>query len=65
MKVGDNIRVIKGKNEGKTGGVIGRYQAQGLERLREEGFIGLWWVEFEDGKQDVIHEPLMEVIEPE
>ena len=65
MRVGDNIRVIKGKDEGKTGGVIGRYQAQGLERLREEDFIGLWWVEFEDGEQAVIREPLMEVIEPE
>ena len=65
MRVGDNIRVIKGKDEGKTGGVIGRYQAQGLERLREEDFTSLWWVEFEDGEQAVIHEPLMEVIAPE
>ena len=56
MKVGDNIRVIKGKNEGKTGGVIGRYQAQGLERLRDEDFSGLWWVVFEDGNQDVVQE---------
>ncbi len=65
MKAGCIIKVIKGKHEGKIGQVIGIYQAQGLERLREESFIGLWWVEFEDGKQDVIHEPLMEVIEPE
>ncbi len=65
MKVGDNIRVIKGKDEGKTGGVIGRYQAQGLERLREEDFTSLWYIEFEDGSQDIIQEPLMEVIEPE
>ena len=65
MKVGDIIKVIKGKHEGKTGQVIGMYQAQGLERLRDEDFSGLWWVEFEDGTQGVTQEALMEVIEPQ
>ncbi len=62
MKAGNNIRVTDGEYQGKTGGVIGRYQAQGLERLRDEDFSGLWYIEFEDGTQDVIHESLMEVI---
>ncbi len=62
MKAGDIIRVTNGEHQGKTGGVIGKYQAQGLERLREEDFSSLWHVEFEDGTQGVIHEYLMEVI---
>ncbi len=62
MKEGDIIRVIKGEHEGQTGGVIGRYQAQGLEKLRDEDFSGLWYIEFENATQDVLHESLMEVI---
>ncbi len=65
MKEGDNIKVIKGEHEGKIGGVIGRYQAQGLERLKDEDFSGLWYIEFEDDTQDIIHELLMEIVEPE
>ncbi len=62
MKAGDIIRVTSGEHQDKIGGVIGRYQAQGLEKLRDEDFSGLWYIEFEDGTQDVIHESLMEVI---
>ena len=65
MQARDKIRVIKGEHEGKIGEVIGKYQAQGLERLRDEDFSGLWYIEFEDGNQDIIQEALMEVIEPE
>ncbi len=65
MQVGDKIRVIKGEHEGKIGEVIGRYQAQGLERLRDADFSGLWYIEFEDGSQDIIQEALMGVIAPE
>ncbi len=62
MQVGNRIRAIKGEQEGKIGVVFGRYQAQGLERLKEEDFSGLWYIEFEDGTQDIIHESLLEVI---
>ena len=62
MKAGDIIRVTSGEHQDKIGGVIGGYQAQGLEKLRDEDFSGLWYVEFEDGTQGVIHESLMEVI---
>jgi hypothetical protein len=62
MKAGDIIRVTSGEHQGKTGGVTARYQAQGLERLKEEDFSSLWYVEFEDGTQGVIHEYQMEVI---
>ena len=64
MQAREKIRVIKGEHEGKIGEVIGKYQAQGLERLRDEDFSGLWYIEFEDGNQDIIQEALMEVIEP-
>lgn len=64
MKAGDIIRITGGEHQGKRGGVIGRYQAQGLERLKDEDFSGLWYIEFEDGTQDIIHESLMEVIQP-
>ncbi len=64
MKEGDKIRVIKGEHEGQTGGVISRYRAQGLERLRDEDFTGLWHIELEDGSPCVLPESLMEVIEP-
>ncbi len=63
MKAGDIIIVIKDEHKGKIGEVIGRYQAQGLERLRDEDFSGLWYIDFEDGSQDIIQEALMEVIE--
>ena len=62
MKAGDNILVTGGERQGKTGGVIGIYQAQGLVRLRDVDFRGLWYIELEDGTQEVIHESLMEVI---
>ncbi len=65
MQARDKIRVIKGEHAGRIGEVIGKYQAQGLERLRDEDFSGLWYIEFEDGNQDIIQEALMEVIEPE
>ena len=65
MQTRDIIKVIKGEHEGKIGQVIGRYQAQGLERLRDEDFSGLWYIEFEDGSQDIIQKALMEVIESE
>ncbi len=62
MKLTDEVRIINGKHRGKTGVVVGRYQAQGLERLKDEDFSGLWYIEFEDGTQDIIHESLLEVI---
>ena len=62
MQVGDLIKIIEGKHEGQTGQVIGLYQAQGLERLRDEDFSGLWWVVFEDGSQDVIQEKNAELL---
>ena len=65
MRTGDIIRIIKGEHEGQTGGVIGRYQAQELERLKAEDFSGLWNIELEDGTPYVIDESQMEVIEPE
>lgn len=65
MKAGDNIRVIKGEHEGRTGEVIGEYIAKGLGRLEGQDFRGRWFVEFEDGDQTIIQEAMMEVIESE
>ncbi len=64
MKAGDNIRVIKGEHEGKTGEVIGEYIAKGIGGLEGQDLRG-WFVEFEDGDQTIIQESMMEVIESE
>ncbi len=63
MKAGDKIRIIKGEHEGKKGEAIAEWIAKGIGTLENRDFRGWWFVEFEDGSQDVIQEPLMEVIE--
>jgi len=65
MQAGDKIRVIKGEHEGKKGEAIAEWIAKGIGALEGRDFRGWWFVEFEDGSQDVIQEALMEVSEPE
>ncbi len=65
MQASISIRVIGGEHKGKTGEVIGRWQAKGTGRLEGKGFSDRWLVEFEDGSYKVVQEAQLEVIEPE
>lgn len=61
MRTGDKFRVVKGAHEGKTGVIMAEYMIGAI------GIIGghAWFVELEDGLQDILQEDMMEVIQPE
>jgi len=69
MREGDTVRIVNGKNKGKTARVIGPVPISPVQDVTHgqditmEGAKIYWAIEFEDGTQDVLEEIELEVIE--
>jgi len=64
MRENDRVQVISGEHKGKTGHVIGPWIATGIGtvKVNDEDIKDRYFVEFEDGSQDILEEKELELI---
>ena len=61
MKIGDMVQVIEGEFKGRSGEIIGAYQAEGVGFDASE-LKNRWWVTIDEGETVIIKKEFLKLI---